>query len=206
MSGTISFNPYATTNPVNSFLNPTQGYVQGLALDDPSSRLWLEGGTLDVNETLTMWGGVPVSIEINQLAKGSEGLGPAVKRATSQANTLGWSVFNQASSMVISPGNSVPLAGIGNFVAFYRNATNARIALNCDPALVAALTGGELITGASLYWSVTLYWLTLVSSGSNFALPTSTVLRSVQTNSKVVTYNSASSVTWGPGDAAIIQI
>src|ERR1700734_1922222 len=108
MSGTISFNPYATQTPSNTFLNPTQGYIQGLALDDPSSRMWLEGGTLDTNETLTMWGGVPVSIEINQLGTGSEGLGPAVKRATTQGNTLGWSVFNQASSMVITAGNNVP--------------------------------------------------------------------------------------------------
>src|SRR6202042_2540366 len=153
-----------------------------------------------------MWGGVPVSIEINQLGTGSEGLGPAVKRATTQGNTLGWSVFNQASSMVITAGNNVPQAGTGNYVSYYRNTTNARIPVKCDPALVAALTAGELINGASLYWSVTLYWVTLVSSGSNFALPTSTVLRSVNTNSKTVTYTSASSVTWATGDAAILQI
>jgi hypothetical protein len=208
MSGNISFNPYATTSPVNTFAAAagTQGYVQGLALDDPSSRMWLEGGTLDVNESLTMWGGIPVSIEINQLTTGSEGLGAAVKRSTSQGNTLGWSVFNQAASMVITPGNVVPQAAIGNYVSYYRNTTNARIPVKCDPTLVAALTAGELINGASLFWSVTLYWLTLVSTGSNFALPTTTMLRSVQTNSKVVTYTSASSVTWGLGDAAIIQI
>ena len=206
MSGTISFNPFGTQTPVGTFLNPTQGYVQGLALDDPSSRLWLEGGTLDTGETLTMWGGVPLSIEINQLTTGSEGLGPAVKRSTSQANTLGWSVFNQASSMVITPGNSVPQASVGNYISFYRNGTNARIAAKCDPALVAALTAGEFINAAALYWSVTLYWVTLVTTGSNFALPTTTVLRSVQTNSKTVTYTSASSVTWATGDVAILQI
>lgn len=206
MSGTISFNPYTTTSPVNNFLLQTQGYVQGLALDDPSSRPWLEGGQLDAAETLTMWGGVPLSVEINQLGTGSEGLGAAVKRSTSQANTLGWAVFNQASSMVITPGNTVPQASVGNFVSFYRNGTNARIGVKCDPALVAALTAGELINGASLYWSVTLYWVTLVTSGSNFALPTTTVLRSVNTNSKVVNYASASSVTWTTGDVAILQI
>lgn len=206
MSGTISFNPYATQTPVGTFINPTQGYTQGLALDDPSSRNWLEGGTLATTETLTMWGGVPLSIAINQLGTGSEGLGPTVKRSTTQGNTLGWSVFNQASSMVITPGNNVPQAGTGNYVSYYRNGTNARIPVNCDPALVAALTAGELINGASLYWSVTLYWLTLVTTGSNFALPTSTVLRSVNTNSKIVNYASASSVTWTTGDVAIIQI
>jgi len=207
MSGTISFNPFTTTVPVNPFLSPTQGLVQGVALDDPSSKNWLEGGQLASTETVTMWGGVPIQIEINQVASGaSEGLGPVLKRSTSQANTLGWAVFNQASSMVITPGNNVPQAAVGNYVSFYRNATNARIVVNCDPALVAALTAGELITGASMYWSVTLYWVTLVSSGSNFALPTTTVLRAVNSNSKIVNYASASSVTWTTGDAAIIQI
>jgi hypothetical protein len=207
MSGSITFNPYATTVPVNPFLNPTQGLVQGVALDDPSSKNWLEGGQLASTETLAMWGGVPIQIEINQVAAGaSEGLGPQLKRSTSQANTLGWAVFNQAASMVVTPGNTVPQAGVGNYVSFYRNNTNARIVVNCDPALVAALTSGELITGASMYWSVTYYWVTLVSSGSNFALPASTVLRAVNSNSKIVNYASASSVTWTTGDAAIIQI
>jgi hypothetical protein len=207
MSGTLSFNPYATQTPTGTFVNPTQGYTQGLALDDPSSRMWLEGATLATTETVTMWGGVPLSVAINQPATGfSEGLGPTVKRSTSQGNTLGWSVFNQASSMVIAPGNNVPQAATGNYVSFYRNGSNARIPVNCDPALVAALTAGEFINAAALYWSVTLYWVTLVTTGSNFALPTTTVLRSVNSNSKIVNYASASSVTWTTGDTAIIQI
>jgi hypothetical protein len=206
MSGTISFNPFATQTPVGIFINPTQGYTQGLALDDPSSRGWLMGGTLDVNETLTMWGGVPLSEEINNLGNGSEGLGPAVKRATTQGNTTAWSVFNQASSMVITAGNNVPQAGVGNYVSWYRTGTNARIPVKCDPALIAALSAGELINAASLYWSVTLYWLTLVTTGSNFALPTTTKLLSTNTNSKVVLYTSASSVTWTTGDVAILSI
>jgi hypothetical protein len=206
MSGTISFNPYATQTPSNTFLNPTQGYIQGLALDDPSSRMWLEGGQLASTETVTMWGGVPISIEINNLGTGSEGLGPVVKRSTTQGNTLGWSVFNQASSMVIAPGNNVPQAGTGNYVSYYRNATNARIPVYCDPALIAALSAGEFINAAALYWDVTNYRITLTTTGGNFALPTSTVLRSTNTNSKYVNYASSSSVTWSTGDVAIIQI
>jgi hypothetical protein len=205
MSGSISFNPYKTTVSQNSFVNPTQGFISGVALDDPSSKNWLMGGTLDTAETVVMWGGVPISEEINQLTNGSEGLGPAVKRATSQSNTTGFSVFNQAGSMVITPGNSVPVAAIGNYVSFYRLGTNARIVVACDTALVAALTAGELTNGAAIYWSVTNYNLTLTTSGSNFALPTSLRLLTVQTNSLIVTY-SASTPSWTTGDAAVIQI
>lgn len=206
MSGSISFNPYGTQTPVGTFINPTQGYTQGLAVDDPSSRLWLEGGVLASTETVTMWGGVPISVEINNLGTGSEGLGPTVKRSTTQGNTNGWSVFNQASSMVITPGNSVPQAGTLNYVSFYKNGTNARIPVYCDPALISALSAGEFVNAPALYWSVTLYWLTLVTTGSNFALPTTTRLLSTNTNSKVVDYASSSSVTWTTGDVAIIQI
>jgi hypothetical protein len=205
MSGTISFNPYTTTSPVNSFINPTQGYVSGLALDDPSARMWLMGGQLASSETVVMWGGVPISEEINNTGASSEGLGPLVKRATSQANTTGWSVFNQAASMVITPGNTVPVAAIGNYVSFFRNGTNIRICVNCDPALIAALTSGELINGATLYWDVTNYRITLTTSG-NFALPTTVKLLSTNTNSKTVNYASASSITWTTGDAALILI
>lgn len=204
MSGTVSFNPYKTTVSQNSFVNPTQGFISGVALDDPSSKNWLVGGTLDVNETVVMWGGVPISEEINQLTNGSEGLGPAVKRATSQANTLGFSVFNQAGSMVIAPGNSVPVAAVGNYVSFYRLGSNARIVVAADPAYVAALTAGELTSAAAPYWDATNMRITSSGSGT-FQLPTSLRLLTVQTNSLVVTY-SASTASWSTGDAAVLLI
>jgi hypothetical protein len=153
-----------------------------------------------------MWGGIPISEEINNLATSSEGLGPTLKRATSQANTTGWSVFNQAGSMVVTAGNVVPQAAVGNYVSFYRNATNARICVNCDPALIAALSAGEFIYTPALYWDTTNYRITLTTGGSFFALPSTVRLLSTQTNSKTVLYTSASSITWTTGDAAVILI
>ena len=72
MSGTISFDPYATNQPQNTFLLQTQGYVQGTAYDDPSVRMEMAGGTLAATETLTMWGGVPLTELINVTGAGSD--------------------------------------------------------------------------------------------------------------------------------------
>jgi hypothetical protein len=216
MTTTIAFDPFSTSQPQNSFLLETQGYVQGFAIDDPSSRGWLSGGTLDPTETIPMWGGVPITEYLNIWGtSGAEGLGPSLKRATSQANITGWSVFNQAGSMVVVSGNAVPIAlssssGAGNFVAFYRNGANARIAVQLDPALVTTLAGvsapGDYVTQPALYWDATAYRVTLTTAG-NFALPTSARLVTIDktANSKIVTW-AASTATWGVGPAGLLLI
>lgn len=208
MSGTISFNPYATTTPQNTFLLQSQGYIQGFSYDDPSAYQWLAGGLLASTETLPMWGGVPIEELVNLPGTGSDGLGGNIKRAASQVTVTGWCVFNQAASMVITPGNSVPLASVNNYVAFYRLQTQQRVAVQADPALAAAISGDSVAAaGAALYWDVTNYRVTTTSSGGNFALPASTRLLSINSNSKVVSYNSGTgAVTWTAGSAAIILI
>ena len=208
MSGNITFNPFLTTSPANSFLLESQGYVQGTAYDDPSVRMELMGGTLASTETVVMWGGVPVEELINVTGSGADGTGPSIKRATTATTTTGWSVYNQAGSMVIVPGPSAPIAAVGNYVAFFRNASNIRIAVQADPALVAALVASDgSISSQALYWDVTNYRITLTTSGGNWALPTSVRLLSVNTNSKVVSYDSGTgAVTWVAGDAAIILV
>lgn len=205
MSATVSVNPYATSQPQNSFLNPTQGYVSGTAYDDYSVRAELMGGTLASTESVVMWGGVPISEAINNTATGADGIGPVVKRSTSQANTTGFSVYNQANSMVIASGASAPVAAVYNYVAFFRTGSNIRIAVNCDPALISALSAGEFINAAALFWDVTNYRITLTTSGGNFALPTGVKLLSTNTNSKITSYNGGL-LTWAAGDAAIILI
>ena len=209
MSGTISFNPFGTSTPQNTFLSPTQGYIQGTVYDDPTARLELMGGTLAVSETIVMWGGRPIGEQINVTAAGaSDGLGPVCASATSTATATGWCVFTQAGSMVLIPGGAYPpVAAVGNYISFFRYGSNARIAVACDPALVASVsTGNPTITSQALYWDVTNYRITLTTSGGNWALPTTTKLISTNsTNSKIITY-AASQASWSTGAAAIIQI
>lgn len=207
MSGSITFNPYVTNQPQESFLQSTQGYVQGTAYDDPSVRMELMGGTLASTETVVMWGGIPVTEAINVAGNNADGTGPVVKRSTTQGNTTGFSVYNQAGSMVIGPGVTAPVAGTGSYVGFYRLTSNIRVAVKCDPALISALSAGAAINSQSLYWDVTNYQITLTTTGGNFALPTSIRLLSTNSNSKVVAYNSGTgAVTWAAGSAAIILV
>jgi hypothetical protein len=206
MSGSLTVNPYATTNVQNSFLANTQGYVQGFAMDDPAARMELTGAVLASTETLVMWGGVPLTELINITGSGSEGLGPQVKRATASLSPTAWSVYNQAHSMLIVPGPSAPAVGVGGYVGFFRTGSNARIAVACDPALVSTIAdAGDNVGSLSLFWDVTNFRITLTTGSGNFALPASTRLLSVNSNSKIITVVD-SAPQWAAGDAAIILI
>lgn len=214
MTTQIAYDPYATGQPLSTFLTETQGYIQGFAEDDPSLRMELMRGTLDPTETLPMWGGVPITEFVNLMGVNAEGLGPSVKRATAQGNVTGWSVFNQAASMVLVQGNAVPIAlssavGAGNFVAFFRNYSGLRIAVQIDPALYTTLAAvaapGDNILQPALYWDVTNYRVTLTTSGGNFALPSNARLLSANQNSKIVSWAS-SAATWGQGTVGLLLI
>lgn len=213
MAALIAFNPYSTLSSDNSFFTQTQGMVQGVAWDDPTARMWLAEGMLASTETLPMWGGVPIGEQITLAGTGPQALGPNIVRATSAATTTGFSVFNQMGHMVITPGATVPLAGSLNSVGYYRLGTNQRIVVQADPHLVSTLVsaGTDLINGPAntaptLYWNTTSYWITDQSSGG-WALPTSLRILMVNTNSKVVSYNSGTgAVTWTTGDAALLLI
>ena len=199
-------NSYTTNQPQDSFLLQTQGYVQGLPYDDPVSRLWLAAGTLDAGEAIPMWGGVPINEIINGTGSGADGLGPDIKRSTSQATVTGWSTFAQMMHMLVTPSANVPVAGVTNGVGFFRNGTNQRLAVACDPALITTITGaGDNIASQALYWDVTNYRITLTTTGGNWALPTSVRLLSVNSNSKIVSWTSPNA-TWAAGSAAIILI
>jgi len=91
-------------------------------------------------------------------------------------------------------------------VGFFRNGTNQRLAVACDPALITTITGtSDNIASQALYWDVTNYRITLTTTGGNWALPTSVRLLSVNTNSKIVSWTSPNA-TWAAGSAAIILI
>lgn len=139
MTAVISFNPVLTTVASDSFNVQSNGFIQGQAMDDPSTRFRLAAGVLADTETLPMWGGVGVYNDIPGVAP-SPTLGGLLGRANTltaaQSKSLtGFSVFDQDHSMVNTPQSPVPLAGSRMSVNYYRLGSLARIAVKCDPAL-----------------------------------------------------------------------
>jgi len=133
MSNSVSLQPMLTSNAAGGFSAQSEGYVQGVALDDPAIRNALSMGPLLSTETLPMWGGVALA---EYLAAGQgNSLGNSIARATLVANITGFSVFNQASAWINTPQSNVPTAGAGQSIPFYRLGSGARIAVACEPTL-----------------------------------------------------------------------
>ena len=150
MAANIAFNPLLTTVAAGTFSTTTDGYIQGVMMDDPAVRYALSGGVLATAETLPMWGGVAIYEDIPGAAGAPNyNLGSIVGRAANNAAIAGFSVFNQASNWVTSPQSEAPSAGNGMTVPFFRLGSGARIAVACDPSL-ASLEGSA--TNQQVSW------------------------------------------------------
>jgi len=144
----VPFNPYGTTNAQGSFSVQSAGYVQGVYQDDPAIRNALAVGSLSAAATLPLWGGVPISESIASSTADAT-LGGSIIQASAVANITGWSVFNNAYSMVGSPTSPVPLAvNAGASVAFFRSGCGIRIPVAMDQSLVS-LDGGLITQNVS---------------------------------------------------------
>ena len=139
------FGAYTTTNAAGSFNIDSTGYVQGLSLDNPAARQFLNGGVLGPAETIPMWGAVGISENIPGATASpplpNKQLGSQIIRATTvtagvAGSITGFSTFDQAYSMVNAPANPVPLSYSGDYVAFYRFGTGVRLPVQLDPNLV----------------------------------------------------------------------
>ena len=142
MSAQITINPYAVTVGNAGLFNvSSDGYRQGTAMPDPSTMFRLRGCQLAASETLPMWGGVGVYMQVpGGAGNPSYALGPITGRAISLTDAskplAGFSVFDQDYAMITSPQSTVPLIGSGGRVHVYPLGSLARIVVACDPALV----------------------------------------------------------------------
>jgi len=203
MANSISLQPLATTNAAGSFSVQSDGYVQGVALDDPSIRNSLAMGILASTETLPMWGGLPIFEHIP--ASTSNGaLGGLVGRSTSYATVNGFAVFNQAQAFVTTPQSQAPSAGAGASIPFFRMGSRARIAVPIDATLAASLANGTTPIDQQVSWDFTL---NEIIAFNTTALPVK-IVGIVLSNNKVVTYDSVNNlVNWTvTGALAIIEI
>lgn len=157
MTAQVTINPLLTSVASGSFAAESVGFMQGVMLDDPAVRYALSGGVLANSETIPMWGGVGISEFIAGNTSpgyiGSPGgpsgaLGGQIYRATALTGSkalTGFSVFNQAHSMIQTPQSPVQLAPSGGLVNFLRLGSGARISVKADPGL-AAYQSVDIIT------------------------------------------------------------
>lgn len=118
------------------------GMIQGQADPDPATRFALRAGIVSTSENTPMWGGLAVQADLSPVSNGPSGvLGQVLLRATALSNCVGFSVFDQGYNMVNDPTNTVPTSGSGQSLNYYPLGSRARIAVPCDPALIA-LRGG----------------------------------------------------------------
>ncbi|MGE4909910.1 hypothetical protein AB8888_21070 [Yersinia enterocolitica] len=145
----LSLNPMATTNALGSFGVQSDGFIQGVALDDPVNRFNLASGTVSATETKPLWGGVPVAELIPGVS--SSPRGSTIRRALGVADIEGFTVFNQAHNGLTTPQSPVPLFASGMSVSFYRFGANMRIPLKASPAVIALGTNNASVKTA-LAW------------------------------------------------------
>lgn len=144
----LTFNPVITTVASGGFSVQSQGFVQGMSMDDPATRFALASGVLATTETLPMWGGV--GIVENIATSGSAG--GLITRATSTAAITGFSTFDQAHNWVNTPQSPVPSAAGSMDVNFYRLGSGRRLAVACEPTLATTLATSGITTQVS--WDI----------------------------------------------------
>jgi hypothetical protein len=208
MVASLSLNPVITTNASGSFSITLDGLMQGMAEDDPAVRFQLTGGQLASTETVPMFGGIPIGEYLTNPANVDSSLKTSIQRSISTATCTGISVFNQDHAMINTPQSPVPQALSGMLVNLYRNGSNARIPMAMDPAMIASLPA-LIISPTALYWDPTNQRVSLVTTGGNWALPTSyKVIGWNAGGSMTVSYNAGTGfATWvRNGNCILVQI
>lgn len=139
----LSLNPIATTNALGSFGVQSDGFIQGVALDDPANRFNLAAGTVAATETRPLWGGLPVA----ELLPGTQSSprGSTIRRAASLAELEGFTVFNQAHNGLTTPQSPVPLYASGMSVSYYRLGSNMRVPLKASTQVIALGASGASV-------------------------------------------------------------
>jgi hypothetical protein len=197
----ITINPYAVTSGNAGLFNTTSdGYRQGTAMPDPSTMFRLRGCQLAAGETLPMWGGVGVYMNVpGGSGNPNYSLGPITGRAVSLNDAskplAGFSVFDQDYAMITTPQSTVPLIGPNGRVHVYPLGSLARIVVACDPALVD-LRGDPINSDVS--WDFTNQLLVPY-------LGTLTISSGTYNNTTgVITLVMSAPVTFDPGDSVTL--
>jgi hypothetical protein len=201
MVASITYNPYITTAAQGMFGVQTQGLKQGTAYPDPAIRNALRGGYLGSGETLPMWGGVGVYMDVpGVVGQPNVAFGSQMGRATALTGSTplnGFSVFDQNYSMVTTPQNTVPISVSGQQVNAYALGSRARIAVRCDPTLID-LAGTPISSQVS--WDfVNQLLVPYIASALTVSSGT------YNNTTGIITLTMSAPITFGPGPAVVLS-
>ena len=155
VNANTSFNPMLTSNFVGSFPLQSEGFVQGNMMPDPAYRYNITTGFLASTETLPMYGGVALQVNVAaaMTAGNAQIQGGSVQRALTTSAINAFSVGNQAYNGIITPGNqSAPSVGSGQSVQFLPLGSGGRLMVACSAALAASITNGTTPINSQVSW------------------------------------------------------
>jgi hypothetical protein len=194
------FNPMLTSNMSAGFIVESDGYIQGLDLDDQIAKMRLKSGMFSSAATSPLWGGVPVKGIVPTMDQNQSG--PGVIQASSMSDYSGFSSYRNNYNAIIMPGNNVPLVVGGMTAMWYPKGCMARIPVPVSQALVTAAEGGS--TDQQVIWNFSTGMLDVYASGDT-ALPVS--VEGFYSNSLMVVLNTTTGVyEWQVGTSAVIMI
>jgi hypothetical protein len=145
------------TVALGTFNIASTGEVVGTFVDDPSIRNWLVGGVVSQNETIPMWGGLGIcegvlpnlgALPPDNTQGGVVGRASTISSSGAAGALTGFTVFNQAYGMVITPQSAVPLAGSGMQIMYFRLGSTARVVVAAASS-IANLEGGPISQNVS---------------------------------------------------------
>jgi hypothetical protein len=193
--------PMQTTAATGMFNGPSsKGYIVGQAQPDPATRYALRGGIVDMGETLPMYGGCGVfaNVPVRSLSVPLPSIGRATSIAGGAKNLIGFAVSDQSYNLVIDPGNQVPAAGSSQTIGWYPLGCRARLAVACDPSLIA-LAGSLLNQPVS--WDFTNQELIPFTAAHAAAAISNAVWNNTAGGQVVFTVGTDLSATVTPGTA-----
>src|SRR5271155_1456839 len=154
----LTYNPAQVTNAPNTFYPTSDGAIQGFYQDDPALRFQLRSGLVAPAQTTPLWGGMGIQVALPAAGVEAPSFKAMLSLATSQANLIGFTVWNQAHAVILNPSASTPVpqaaAGTGTLpggaINFVLLGSDIQVWVQCSATVAAALKGGS--------WAQALYW------------------------------------------------
>lgn len=204
----LTYNPAQVTNAPSTFYATSDGAIQGFYQDDPAVRPQLRSGLVAPSQTTPLWGGMGVQVALPNLAVEAGSFKALLALATSQANLIGFTVWNQSLAVILNPSASTPVpqagAGTGTLpggaINFFLFGSDVSIWVQCSSAVATAIKGGA--------WNQALYWdytnQVLLNTPGGTAINAQVVDLALNGNAQVV---AAGGNSWNySGYAALIKI